>query len=150
MTFFVFLLALGAALRLTRLVVEDTIFAPIRRWMTQRYAAHLAQTVRIDGALDLVTSESMETATRPGLNRDARVAERRGGRMLFFIQMFECPWCVGFWLAAATSAAALSPLGADAHWWAHTWLFVYPALALSISYLIGLVTTVLATIEEMN
>lgn len=143
MTLFVFLISLGAALRLTRLVVEDTIFAPVRDWFANHYAAALA-----DSAL---WTQSLANSQPTIAELDAprkRAAQRRASVYLWFIQLGECPWCIGFWISLAASGAALSPLGTSTGVW-HTWAFVLPALALSFSYLVGTVYTVVHTVEEI-
>lgn len=143
MTLFVFLISLGAALRLTRLVVEDVIFAPVRTWLADRYAGALACTRQ--QVQDLVKIQPTERALdQPLLDK----AQRRAGRYLWFIQLGECPWCIGFWISLAVAGAALSPLGTSTGAW-HTWAFVLPALALSLSYLVGTVYTVVHTVEEI-
>jgi hypothetical protein len=105
----IFLLSLGAATRLTRLAVEDTIGQPFRDYLERR-ATKYNQT-------------------------------RRGHVWAWLVRLFECPWCAGLWLAAGVTALAVISHGA--HW------FLYPAIALTISYLIGVVSTIIFTIEEM-
>jgi hypothetical protein len=45
-----------------------------------------------------------------------------------------CPWCIGFWLT--TAVAALAWCAGDS-WW-----FVFPALVLTGSYLVGLLARI--------
>lgn len=99
-------------------------------------------------SLRLVRLGVEDTITQPFRNFLAR-RSARGGRIghawLWLVQLFECPWCLGFWVAGAVTGLAVvaTDHGHTAGW------FVYPAAALSISYLIGFVATVLLTIEEM-
>jgi hypothetical protein len=68
-----------AVFRLVRLVTEDEIVAPFRRWVARR--------------------AGMEDGIPGGWTRAA-----------YFV---TCPWCVGFWLAAAVLAlVTLWPTGA--------------------------------------
>ncbi len=46
---------------------------------------------------------------------------------LWFHELWSCPWCLGMWLAAGVTALAVVSGGAG-------W-FLYPAIALSISWL---------------
>lgn len=75
-----FLLALGAATRLTRLAVVDDITGPIR------------------------------TAT---IRTAARAVGPRGAS--FTQALLSCPFCIGFWLSAATVVSAT--LWSDHLWW---------------------------------
>lgn len=113
MTVVTFLLALGAAFRLTRLLVEDTIAEPIHAFLGRR--------------------ASPESVT-PFTNKAAAVlpAARIAA---WFHDLISCYWCAGFWIASGTTLAAARFGNSD-------W-FVYPAAALSLSALIGIVATVL-------
>lgn len=144
MTLFVFLISLGAALRLTRLAVEDTIFAPVRAWLANRYSKALVEHAnRVQDARDLQPTEL--ALEQPELDR----LQRRAGIWLWFVQLLECPWCIGFWISLGAAGAALSPLGTS-HGAVHTWGFVFPALALSISYLVGVIHTLVFTVQEFE
>lgn len=124
MTIAVFLLALGSALRLTRLGTEDSITAPFRAWLAAQAAA--------------------ERRTDPSWTADAPHAPRPARRarpFMALVQLFECPWCLGFWAASLTTALAAA---SDGDGW-----FLYPAIALSISYLIGAISSIVFTIEEI-
>lgn len=113
MTIAVFLATLGAALRLTRLGVEDTITQPFRTWLVRRW------TKSVDAA-----------------------PEKPNRIWMWLTQLFECPWCLGFWVSAGLTVPAVISDGAGWYLW--------PATALSISYLIGVASTIVATIEEIN
>lgn len=99
-------------------------------------------------SLRLVRLGVEDTITQPFRNFLAR-RSARGGRIghawLWLVQLFECPWCLGFWVAGAvtTLAAAATDHGHTAGW------FIWPAVALAISYLIGFISTVLFTVEEI-
>lgn len=128
MTIAVFLLALGSALRLTRLGTEDSITAPFRAWLAAQAAA--------ERRTDLSWTADAPHAPRPA---------RRARPFMALVQLFECPWCLGFWAAVATTtAAALATDGGRTDGW-----FLYPAIALSISYLIGAISSIVFTIEEI-
>lgn len=51
----------------------------------------------------------------------------KAGIGVWFSELLSCPWCLGFWLASATTTLAWVSAGA-------AWFFL-PALALSISWL---------------
>lgn len=144
MSLFIFLISLGAALRLARLVVEDTIFAPVRRWFSRRYAAALTDHAQLTHDLRETQETELALFAQPELDK----LQRRASRYLWFIQLGECPWCIGFWISLAAAGAALSPLGTSTGAW-HTWAFVLPAVALSLSYLVGTIYTVVHTVEEI-
>lgn len=110
MTLAVFLCTLGAALRLTRLAVEDSITSPWRDFLARR--------------------------------SDTEAYPRSAPLAFWFAQLFECPWCIGFWVSAGLTAIAAA---SDGQGW-----YLYPAIALSISYLVGVAATVVLTIEEIN
>lgn len=82
-----------------------------------------------------------DTITQPFRDFLAR-RSARSKVAFWFVQLFECPWCLGMWIAMAMTAAAVASDGAGWYLW--------PATALSISYLIGVAATVLLTIEEMG
>lgn len=113
MNLVVFLASLGAALRLTRLAVDDSITMPFRAYLARRASAPVP-----DG-------------------EHGRV----GAVWMWFVQLFECPWCIGFWASSAVTALAVASRGAG-------W-FLWPAMALSISWLVGAIATVLYTVEEI-
>jgi hypothetical protein len=114
MTLPILLLTLGSVLRVTRLAVTDTITQPFRHRLALRYAQALT-----------------EVNTSPEPRRDL---VRRAERRLLLVQLFECPWCIGFWISLVAACVAYSPV-------AHTLWFQIPALALSLSYLTGLAFT---------
>lgn len=114
-----FLLALGSALRITRLGTEDSITQPFRNWLAARASA---------------------TRSEPTWTEVARPA-RSAHAAMWLVQLFECPWCLGFWASGLTTALAAVSDGAG-------W-FLYPALALTVSYLVGVVATIVYTIEEI-
>lgn len=113
MTVAVFLVTLGASLRLTRLFVEDTITAKFRARLAARWDA-------------AVTKDP--------------VRANRG--WMYAVTLFECPWCIGFWISCLLTAGAAFSDGSS-------WYF-YPAVALTVSYLIGVCSTIVVTIEEIN
>lgn len=106
MTLAVFLVALGASLRLTRLAIDDSILEPLH--------------ARI---LRLSSSDRY----------------KRGILGTWLFKLFSCPWCIGFWISlGVTLLAAASNGGA--------WFF-YPAAALSISWLVGILHTAMYVLE---
>lgn len=122
----VFLLALGSALRLTRLAVTDTITQPFRNKIAMRYARASA-----------LQSHSYEDPKR------ARRVNRRANAWLWLVQLFECPWCIGFWISLSVAAVALSPAASSV-------LVAWPAIALSLSWLVGALAFLEATIEDVH
>lgn len=120
MTVSIFLLALGAALRLTRLGTEDSITQPFRNWLAAKASA------------DRPPDPSWTGPQPPP--RTARA-------FMWAVQLFECPWCLGFWASTATVTLAAA---SDGDGW-----FLYPALALTVSYLVGAIATIVYTIEEI-
>lgn len=123
MTLAVFVLALLASCRLTRLITEDIITSFFRDFLTRR-----------------VVSSGERVDARPGdrltaLAYDAWVKAE---------EWANCPWCAGFWVAAAVTGVMAAAVHSHGAWW-----FTYPAAALSISYLIGVIATVVYTIEEI-
>lgn len=121
-----FLLALGSALRLTRLAVTDTITQPFRNAIAMRYARASA-----------LQSHSYEDPKR------ARRVTRRANAWLWLVQLFECPWCIGFWISLAVAAVAVSPVVS----WTVT---LVAAVALSLSWLVGALAFLEATVEDIH
>jgi hypothetical protein len=111
MTLVTFLLALGAAFRLTRLLVEDTIAEPIHAFLARKASPKIS--IELGG---------------PDHTTKTRVSA-------WFHDLISCYWCAGFWIASATTLAAAQLGSSD-------W-FLYPAAALSLSSLIGIIATVL-------
>lgn len=84
--------------------------------------------VSLAAALRLTRLAIKDTITQGLRNRIIALASRDGtkGRIgLWFAEMFECPWCVGFWASAAIAALVL------VHW-------TLPVYALALSELVGL------------
>lgn len=103
------ILAVGAAARITRLVVADTITDPLRTWALPRIARSRAERLRIAHG---------EPATPPTGLRGALVT------------LLTCHWCTGVWVAGALTPLALSAGGA-------LW-FILPASILTVSYAVGI------------
>lgn len=122
MTFLVFLLTLGASLRLTRLAVHDTITKPFRDFLESRESAHLL-------AKALALPDTAEHHRHPPWT--------------FLRQLFDCPWCIGFWISLALSAVELhvQPIHEGPFWW------TLPALTLSMSWLVGVLYTIAYTLD---
>ncbi len=139
----VFLLALGSALRLTRLAVADTITQPFRSWLGLRYAATMSAHAA-ERAVAVVPAP--DDIQKIYIDRMAKL-QRRAGVWLWLIQLFECPWCIGFWISMGVAGAALGLSPGDIHSSLSTWLAIWPALGLSISYLVGVVYTAVYTLE---
>ena len=107
MSILVFLVSLAAALRLTRLAIQDTITQPFR---------------------DRLKS------------RESRIART-------LTNLFDCPWCFGFWASAATTAIAMNLYGSSLDWTtAQTWA-TYAGLTLATSYLLGAAYSAVYTLE---
>lgn len=130
-----FLLALGSALRLTRLAVTDTITQPFRNAIAMRYAAA--------SALESHTLQTHKYSDSPVARRVMRRLRRRANIWLWLVQLFECPWCIGFWISLAVAAIALSPAASS------IWI-AWPAIALSLSWLVGALAFLEATIEDIH
>lgn len=103
------ILAVGAAARITRLVVADTITEPLRNALLPRIARSRRERDRIAQG---------EPATPPQGLRGA------------LITLLTCHWCAGMWISIAIVALAYI---ADGHP-----LFTWPAAALTVAYLVGL------------
>lgn len=102
------ILAVGAAARITRLVVADTITAPLRDWALPRIARS-----RKDRALITQTGEALPpTGIRAAL-----------------VTLLTCHWCTGMWVAAAITPLALAANG-------NLW-FTIPAAILTVAYAVG-------------
>ncbi|MEU0770657.1 DUF1360 domain-containing protein [Streptomyces albogriseolus] len=97
-------LALGACLRLTRLVTDDDITEPYRQKVHAR--VHRAK-------------------HRPG--------SLYGGPWGFLSRLISCPWCASVWIAAGLVPAA--HLAGDTLW------FRIPAGLLTLSWLVGILTS---------
>lgn len=135
MTFLVFLVSLGAALRLTRLVISDSITQPLRTFF-EIHANKLQRPV------DVTLSPPQ---FRPTLA--SRVAR-------FLMQLSECPWCIGFWISAATTYLAINLTNATGHHvlgLAHPsfvqWWTIYGGLTFATSWLVGFIYTIAFTLE---
>lgn len=102
------ILAVGAAARITRLVVADTITEPLRNALLPRIARS-----RRDRALIARTGEAHPpTGIRAAL-----------------VTLLTCHWCTGMWVAAVITPIALA---ADGALW-----FTIPAAILTVAYAIG-------------
>lgn len=113
-----------ACARLTRLVNADTIFDPIRVWVTGR----------------IKLAEDHETAEyRSQRARDAATTSKRRWTALSY--QLGCPWCIGFWICLACAYLPVHLVGWP--WWA-----VFP-LGLAASHLVG-VAAVLADTEDIE
>lgn len=135
MNFVIFLVALGAVLRLTRLAVADTITQTFRTRLSLRYAAA--------SALESQTLQSHQHSDSPVAQRVMRRLSRRRAAWLWLVQLFECPWCIGFWISLVVAAVALSPAASSV-------LVAWPAIALSLSWLVGALAFLEATIEDVH
>lgn len=130
-----FLLALGSALRLTRLAVTDTITQPFRTAIAMRYAAA--------SALEAHTLQIHQHSNSFVARRVMRRLARRRAAYLWLVQLFECPWCIGFWISLGVAAIAVSPAASS------VWL-LWPAVALSLSWLVGALAFLEATVEDIH
>lgn len=123
MTLAVFVLALLASCRLTRLITEDVITAFFRDFLTRRVVS---------------------AGERVDANVDSRLSALAYDFWVKAEEWSNCPWCAGFWVASAVTAVMAAAVHSHGAWW-----FTYPATALSISYLIGVIATVVYTVEEL-
>lgn len=133
MTVLVLVIWTLAVMRLTRLVNADTILDRPRLWLARRAVAardeadearNLGQTVRH--------------------RRLARTADRWEAVLAFF----QCPWCVGMWVALATAWAPMLWLS----WFADPWhldLIRYLMLVLAASHIVGVLAR-FADTEEIS
>lgn len=133
-----FLLALGSTLRLTRLAVTDTITQPFRNAIAMRYAA--ASALESQSDQNLRDDRGVIAAADVKIVRRFR---RRVNAWLWLVQLFECPWCIGFWISLAVAAIALSPAVTS------IWI-AWPAIALSLSWLVGALAFLEATVEDIH
>lgn len=141
MTFLAFLLALGSALRLTRLAVTDSITQPIRTAIAMRYAASSALESQTIAEIAIHDATMGRLGGRP--DSRTRSAHRRARAWLFAVQLFECPWCIGFWISLAVATIAVSPLGSSTP-------ALLAGIALSLSWLVGALAFLEATIEDIH
>lgn len=103
------ILAVGAAARITRLVVADTITEPLRAWALPRIARSRTERRLIAQGKD---------ATPPTGVRSALVT------------LATCHWCSGMWVAAIVAPVAF--------FYGHHLAFQLPATILTVAYLVGL------------
>lgn len=135
---FVFLVSLGAALRLTWLATQDAITKPIRQHFLGRYLAANAVAEAHQLAKAVPATAEVDQHTDAMISRASREARFWGA----LVQLFDCPWCIGFWISAATSLAALQAANFPGPFW-----FTWPAMALTISWLVGFGQIVVYTAE---
>jgi hypothetical protein len=113
MTILIFLLALGAAARITRLLVDDLLLNPMHDAIQKR-------TWRpIDG-------------TKPGDADFAGYEAAKGWKWLG--DLLGCSWCTGVWVTAPVFVTA-------AAWGTESW-WTWTAGALTAMYLIGVAAEV--------
>lgn len=96
------------------------------------YAMAVARLVR------LINSDTITDPIRVAVERRARDearSERERARWSTFSYFLTCPWCVSMWVAFATAWAPLHL--------AHNQVVQYVAVALAVSYLIGVAATLL-------
>lgn len=126
-TLIVFLLTLAATLRLTRLAIHDAITRPFRDALASREA------------------RSAGTGWDPAGNRLPGPGPTQShARWSMLRKLFDCPWCIGFWISLATAGAELHaanpvptiPIA-----------LAYPALVLSLSWLVGVIDMAVYTLE---
>lgn len=83
--------------------------------------------------------------TQPFRDRLEDWASRKATRSrTMLVKLFECPWCLGAWLSAATAAAELhaaNPVPTISLVW------TYPALVLTLSWLVGLFDMLVYSLE---
>lgn len=111
-TLLVLLLYVLVAARVTRLINYDTLLDPIRLWIARRASSAL---------IYARTSELPEEKTS-GLRRHQRWTK--------LSEFLGCPWCVGFWVAAALSPIPVVVIGWP--WW------TCAVLPFACSHLIGI------------
>lgn len=104
-----------AVARLTRLVNFDVVADPARVWVARRAAGTRSA---------LIEAESAGHATM------AAYLSRREGRWNTAAYLLGCPWCIGFWVGAASSWIPVTVIGWP--WWASV------AVALACSHLVGI------------
>lgn len=103
-----------AVARIVRLINSDKIADRPRLWIARR---------AVDARDAAAEAQSLGQAVR--FIRLDRIAER-WGKALYFVQ---CPWCVGMWVALATTWVPM--------WFAHNPVAQYIAVALAVSHLVG-------------
>lgn len=124
------LLTVGAVVRLTRLVTEDVLLEPVRRWLDQRRSKPTSAppihrlTVMGSGQQLSDEIEWSDVADKPGPPQDEEPDTD------WLVYLIHCRWCASIWIAGPVCAAA----------WAcpHHWFVQIPILALTASLLAGL------------
>lgn len=143
MNFLVFLVSLGAALRLTRLALADLISQPFRTFLFIRASRGASLAAQLERDANHTDTQPTEAKL---LLVDAAWASRGASVWTKLVQLFDCPWCIGFWFSAATTYAALDFSGnvhpSMRHWW-----FLYLGLTAATSWLVGLLYTAAYTLE---
>lgn len=96
-------------------------------------------------ALRLTRLAIGDTISRPFREALASREARQPWRSL--TQLFDCPWCIGFWISAAVTAVSLSVSPAPAH--LPIW-FALPAMSFALSWCVGALAFLEATIEDVH
>lgn len=102
------LLTLGAAARLTRLAVSDTITEPVRTWVLVRVARSRRQRAEI---------------------ADTGRADPPTPVRQWLLDLLQCHWCLGVWITAAVVATAFL--------YGHTPAWQITATVLALAYALG-------------
>lgn len=105
-------LCLGAVIRLTRLVTEDVLTQPVRRWLVRH---------RTKPAGDKPENPIPGNVTPP---EDEEPDED------WLVYLIHCRWCASIWIAA--------PVAAVVWLWPSHWFVQIPLIALTASLLAGL------------
>lgn len=105
-------LCLGAVIRLTRLVTEDVLTEPVRRWLVQHRTKPVVTKVQVNG----------QTVDLP--DQDEEPDED------WLVYLIHCRWCASIWIAA--------PVAAVVWLWPSHWFVQIPLIALTASLLAGL------------
>ena len=105
-----------AVARVTRVVNVDAVFDPVRLWVARRLSGVTRAAVELEAAGSL----SLEA-------QRLRVVQSRWNLLSYFL---GCPWCVGFWVAAATAWVPL--------WFPTNPVAVYAGAVLAGSHVVGL------------
>lgn len=102
------LLTLGAVARLTRLVTEDVVFQPFRRWVICHRPAPTPQQSDNDHLPDQDESRDED----------------------WLVYLVHCRWCTSIWISAAVTPVVYN--------WPGAWFVQIPLIALTASLLAGL------------
>lgn len=119
-------LAWLAGASVVRAVTADAVFAPLRVVHQQKVTQRA-----------LALRDSIRAMPPDHPKRWQRT--RRFEWLVAWADFFACPWCMGFWVYAATSVLAWLALGLPGSVWGGPAWFTVPAAALAARWVYGIV-----------